>query len=210
MPTIEILIAFLVAASVFAYMPGPGTLYTAAQTIARGRRAGLMATLGLHLGGYVHVIAAAAGLSVLFHAVPVMYAVLKLVGAAFLIWLGIKLIVQKTGPDDSVPEVNARSGRSAFIESITIEVLNPKTAIFFLAFLPQFTDVSAALPLWAQFLVLGSIVNVLFSSADLICVFMAGAIVERLKHSERAQKIARRLGGGLLIGLGANLVLQRS
>lgn len=210
MPSIEILIAFLLAASIFAYMPGPGTLYTAAQTIARGRRAGLMATLGLHLGGYVHVIAAAAGLSVLFHAVPVLYVVLKLVGAAFLVWLGIKLIVQKTGPDDSVPEVNARSGRSAFIESITIEVLNPKTAIFFLAFLPQFTDVSAALPLWAQFLALGSIVNVLFSSADLICVFMAGAIVERLKHSEHAQKIARRLGGGLLIGLGANLALQRS
>ena len=85
MPSIEILIAFLAATSVFAYMPGPGTLYTAAQTIARGRSAGLMATLGLHLGGYVHVIAAAAGLSMLFHAVPFMYVILKLAGAAFLI-----------------------------------------------------------------------------------------------------------------------------
>lgn len=210
MPSIEILIAFLAATSVFAYMPGPGTLYTAAQTIARGRRAGLMATLGLHLGGYVHVIAAAAGLSMLFHAVPVMYVVLKLAGAAFLIWLGIKLMVRNTRPDESLPEVKARSGRSAFVESITIEVLNPKTAIFFLAFLPQFTDASAALPLWGQFLVLGAIVNVMFSSADLICVFMAGAIVERVKHSERAQKLARRLGGGLLIGLGAHLILPRS
>ena len=207
MPSIEILIAFVAAASVFAYMPGPGTLYTAAQTIARGRSAGLMATLGLHLGGYVHVIAAAAGLSMLFHAVPVMYTILKIAGAVFLVWLGIKLIVQRR--DDSIPEVRVKTGRSAFIESITVEVLNPKTALFFLAFLPQFTDGSAVLPLWAQFLVLGCIVNLMFSSADLICVFMAGAIVERLRRSSRAQIIARRVGGSLLIALGANLVLQR-
>ena len=111
MPSIEILIAFVAAASVFAYMPGPGTLYTAAQTIARGRSAGLMATLGLHLGGYVHVIAAAAGLSMLFHAVPVMYTILKVAGAVFLVWLGIKLIVQRR--DDSIPEVRVKTGRSA-------------------------------------------------------------------------------------------------
>ena len=210
MPSFEILIAFFAAASVFAYRPGPGTLYTAAQTIARGRRAGLMATLGLHLGGYVHVVAAAAGLSVLFHGVPVMYTVLKLVGALFLIGLGIKLIVQKTAGNDTLPALAVKSQRSAFVESVTVEVLNPKTAIFFLAFLPQFTDASAPLALWVQFLILGSIVNVMFSSADLICVFMAGAIVDRLKRSERAQKLARRLGGVLLVGLGVNLAPQKN
>lgn len=85
MPSVEILLAFVVAASVFAYMPGPSTLYAAARTIAGGRRAGWFAALGIHLGGYVHVIAAAVGLAVLFQAVPVMYVALKLAGAAYLI-----------------------------------------------------------------------------------------------------------------------------
>ena len=103
MPSFEILIAFLATASAFAYMPGPGTLYTPAQTSASGRSAGLTATLGLHPGGYVYLLAAAAGLSVLFHAVPVMHTVPELVGAAFLNWLGIKLIVHKTGLGGSLP-----------------------------------------------------------------------------------------------------------
>lgn len=146
MPSTDLLVAFLAAASVFAYIPGPAMLYTAAQTIARGRSAGLMATLGIHLGGYLHVIAAAASLSMLFHTVPILYTVVKLAGAVFLIWLGLKLICQKAPQSASMPAVQHRSARRAFIESITVEVLNPKAAIFFLAFLPQFTDASASLP----------------------------------------------------------------
>ena len=91
MPTSDILIAFFLAASVFAYLPGPAMLYAAAQTMARGRRAGWFAALGIHIGGYVHVLAAAFGLAILFQMVPVLYLILKLVGAAYLIWLGIKL-----------------------------------------------------------------------------------------------------------------------
>jgi threonine/homoserine/homoserine lactone efflux protein len=208
-PTTELLIAFLAATAVFAYMPGPAMLYAAAQTMSGGRSAGLVAALGIHLGGYAHVIAAAAGLSVLFHAVPVLYTLVKLAGAAYLVWLGIRLI-RRAGEASLAPlPARAGSGRPAFLESVAVEVLNPKTALFFLAFLPQFTDASAALPIWTQLLLLGTIVNLMFSSADLICVLLAGAALERLRRSSRAQRIARRAGGALLIGLGVNLALHR-
>ena len=208
MPPIELLIAFVGAAAIYAYIPGPAMLYAAAQTIARGRRAGLMAALGIHLGGYAHVVAASLGLSVLFEAVPPLYLALKFAGAAYLIWLGARMFLQPDSP--RVDLAGMKTGSRAFVESMTVEILNPKTAIFFVAFLPQFTDLSAAFPLWLQFLILGTIVNAMFTSADLVCVLMAGAIMRRLRNSNASRMIARRVGGTLLIGLGARLALQRS
>ncbi len=209
MPSSELLIAFLITTAIFAYIPGPAMLYAAAQTIARGRRAGLMASLGIHLGCYVHVIAAAAGLSMLFHAVPMLYMLVKLAGAAYLVWLGISLFRARV-EDVALPGIEAKSGRRAFLESISVEVLNPKTAIFFMAFLPQFIDASAAFPIWVLFLILGTIVNLMFSSADIVCVFLAGAIVTRLRRSNHARRLMQRAGGALLVGLGTHLALQRS
>ena len=211
MPSYELLLAFFVTTAVFAYIPGPAMLYAAARTLAGGRKAGLMAMLGIHLGCYVHVIAAAAGLSVLFHAVPVLYTVVKVAGAGYLVWLGISLLRAKAQATDvEVPKLGVKSGRAAFFESILVEVLNPKTAIFFVAFLPQFTDPAAAFPIWAQFVILGTIVNLTFSSADLFCVAVAGAVVAKLKRSGRAQRLMQRAGGGLLVGLGVHLALQRN
>ena len=210
MPSLDILLTFFVTTAIFAYVPGPAMLYAAAQTVARGRSAGLMASLGIHLGCYVHVIAAAAGLSILFHAVPTLYLAVKLAGAAYLVWLGFTLMRAKTGGAGGQPLVEAKSARRAFFESITVEVLNPKTAIFFVAFLPQFTDASAAFPIWVQFLLLGALANLMFSSADLVCVFLAGAVVSRMRRSGRAQRLMQRAGGTVLIGLGAHLALQRT
>lgn len=210
MPSPEILLTFFVTTAIFAYIPGPAMLYAAAQTMARGRFAGLMASLGIHLGGYVHVVAAAAGLSILFHAVPTLYLAVKLAGAAYLVWLGFTLMRAKAGGDGHLPAVEAKSARRAFFESITVEVLNPKTAIFFVAFLPQFTDAAAAFPVWVQFLLLGTVVNLIFSSADIVCVFLADAVVVRMRRSSAAQRLLQRAGGTVLIGLGAHLALQRS
>ena len=210
MPSFEIFIAFLATTAIFAFMPGPAMLYAAAQTPARGRWSGLMATLGIHLGGYVHVMAAAAGLSVLFHAVPLLYMVVKLAGAVYLIWLGISLFRAGTHGTETQAGIGLKSGRRAFLESITVEMLNPKTAIFFLAFLPQFIDPAAAFPVWVQFMLLGTIVNMIFSSADLMCVFLAGAVFGRLQRSSRVQKLMQRTGGAILVGLGAHLALQKS
>ncbi|MEM9044550.1 MAG: LysE family translocator [Pseudomonadota bacterium] len=210
MPPFETLLAFAAATLVFAYMPGPALLYTAAQTIARGRSAGLMAALGIHVGCYLHVIAAAAGLSYLFKAVPTLYLALKIAGALYLIWLGLNLIFKRDETASEVDVIPHRSNRKAFVESVMVEVLNPKVALFFIAFLPQFIDPTASLPVWAQFLILGTIVNFAFTSADLVCVLMAGAVMKRLRSSAGAARLMRRAGGGLLIALGTHMALQRS
>lgn len=207
MPSFDLFLAFLAAAAVFAYMPGPAMIYAAAQTLARGRKAGFMAALGIHLGGYAHVIGAAFGLSVVFALVPTAYWVVKLAGAAYLIWLGLTMMLRRG--DGEPATAQAKSPRRAFLESIVVEVLNPKTAVFFIAFLPQFADPAATLPLWAQLLILGTVVNAMFSSADIFCVLCAGAVVDRLRRSGRAQRVARMLGGGLLLGLGGKLAFDR-
>lgn len=210
MPSTELLVAFFATTAIFAYIPGPAMLYAAAQTMARGRWSGLMAALGIHLGGYVHVFVAAVGLSVLFHAVPVLYMAVKLVGALYLIWLGVSLFRAKAQGGVVLPGIQPKSARRAFFESVAVEVLNPKTAIFFMAFLPQFIDASAAFPVWLQFVVLGTIVNLMFSSADIVCVVLAGAVIARLRQSSRAQRLMRRAGGAVLVGLGVHVALQKS
>ncbi|WP_377289929.1 LysE family translocator [Rhizobium sp. SG2393] len=210
MPSTDLLLAFLLTTIMFAFLPGPAMLYTAAQTIARGRRSGLMAALGIQIGGYVHVVAAAAGLSALFHAVPVLYAIVKFAGAAYLVFLGLRLFFRKPEAGSEPARPAAQDGRRAFFESVSVEALNPKTALFFLAFLPQFVDAAATLPIWAQLLILGTIVNLIFSLADVVCVLLAGLVVTRLRRSGRAQRLMQRAGGAVLVGLGVNLALHRS
>lgn len=210
MPSYELLAAFFVTTALFAYIPGPAMLYAAAQTMARGRFAGLMAVLGIHVGCYVHIFAAAAGLSVLFQAVPWLYLAVKLGGACYLIWLGFSMLRSKLEDGMASVMIEPKSARRAFVDSIIVDVLNPKTALFFLAFLPQFVDPAAAFPVWLQFLILGVAVNLIFSSADLVGVLLAGAMVGRLKRSSFAQAIARRAAGTVLMGLGVHLALQRS
>ncbi|WP_112662485.1 LysE family translocator [Microvirga flavescens] len=210
MPSLELLIAFFLTTAIFAFIPGPAMLYAAAQTLARGRLPGLMAALGIHLGGYVHVVAAAAGLAILFHAVPVIYMAVKFIGAAYLIWLGILLFRAKAHGDAGMSAIQPKSGWRAFFESITVEVLNPKTAIFYMAFLPQFIDASAAFPVWLQFVLLGTIVNLMFSLADVVSVVLADAVSARLRRSSSAQRLTQRMGGAVLVGLGIHVALQKS
>ena len=206
MPNLELLIAFLVATSVFAYMPGPSTLYATAQTLALGKRGGLFAALGIHAGGYVHVIAAALGLAALFEIIPILYTIMKLAGAVYLVWLGVKFFLNR---QTLVVDAGQASQKTTFWQSATVEILNPKTALFYVAFLPQFTEVGATFPLWVQLLLLGTIVNIMFSSADLICVFLAEKLSSKFKNSELSGKIANRIGGGILIALGVNLAIGK-
>jgi threonine/homoserine/homoserine lactone efflux protein len=208
MASTEVLIAFAAATALFAYFPGPALLYTAAQTLARGRRAGLMAALGIHIGCYAHVIAATLGLSAVFRYVPEAYTALKIAGAAYLVWLGFQML--RGGGTDAAPKIAPKSAHRAFAESIVVELLNPKVAIFFIAFLPQFVDPAGSLPIWLQSLILGVIVNLAFSSADLVTVFAASAVVRRLKKSGTAERFARWIGGGLLIGLGIKLGFEKT
>lgn len=209
MPSYDLLLPFFVATSVFAFVPGPGMFYAAAQTIARGRRAGWLSALGLHLGGYAHIAAAAFGLTLLLEAVPALYTVVKLAGAAYLIWLGIGLLTSRRPTDSRTVEARARSRRAALRQSIVVEVLNPKTALFYLAFLPQFTDVSAPMPVWGQVLVLGAVVNVMFSATDALCILLSHKLTTLFAASRSASRLARRIGGGTLVALGVGLAASR-
>ncbi len=211
MASYELLAAFLVTTALFAYVPGPAMLYTIAQTMARGRAAGLTAVLGIHLGCYIHIVAAVAGLSVLFQAVPWLYLAVKVGGACYLIWLGFSMLRARLSDDTTGSfTIGQKSSKRAFIDSVVVEMLNPKTALFFLAFLPQFVDPAAAFPVWLQFLILGVAVNIIFTSADFVVVMVAGLAAGRLKRSAFAQGVARRGAGGILMGLGLHLAWQRS
>ena len=207
MPPIELLIPFFAATLAFAILPGPAILYTAAQTIACGRRGGLFAVFGIHVGGAVHVVAAAAGLSAVFAHVPEAYAILKIVGAIYLVWLGIQILRSKAG--GSVPGVAQKGQRRAFLDSVLVEVLNPKTALFFIAFLPQFVDPTAGWALWLQFIVLGTIVNLAFSTADVVTVFVTNRMVRLVTQSSLGERLARWFSGSILVGLGVHLAISR-
>lgn len=208
MPGFDTLLAFIIATAIFAYIPGPAMLYATAQTLARGARAGLMAALGIHVGGYVHVLAAAFGLAILFDLVPPLYLALKLIGAAYLIWLGVQMIRTRNARVNATPQ-GSRDPVRAFRQSMTVEILNPKTALFFVAFLPQFSDPAAALPIWAQLLILGTVVNIVFSSADLVCVALAHRMSRLLTRTGQATARAKTLGGSILVGLGLTVAIDR-
>ncbi len=206
----ETFLAFVTATALFAYMPGPALLYTAAQTISRGRRAGFMAALGIHIGCYVHVLAAAFGLSTLFAVVPTLYFALKVLGGLYLIYLGVQMIRTRSVTAAPVPDLPAKSARRAFVDSVFVEVLNPKVAVFFIAFLPQFVSPEAGLPIWAQFTILGVFVNFAFTSADVVTVLFASEVKKRLARASRLQDLTKWIGGSLLVGLGLKLAADRS
>lgn len=205
----ETLTAFAVLTLAVAYFPGPALLYTAAQTIAHGRRAGFMAMLGIHLGCYVHVAAAAFGLSAVFKHVPELYVAVKLAGALYLVWLGIGMIRSKLGGGEEVVMAPPKNVKRALRDSFIVEILNPKVALFFIALLPQFVDPAGSLPVWAQFLILGTIVNFAFSSADFVTVLGASAVIQTMKKTRTGFAFGRWLGGSLMIGLGVKLATDK-
>lgn len=202
----DLFLLFLSATLTFAVMPGPAVIYVVARTLAEGRAAGLWASLGVHLGGYVHVFAAVAGLSILLHAIPLLYTALKLVGAAYLVWIGIALIRTRS---TSASVSMLQSERRSFWQSALVEVLNPKAALFYLAFLPQFTTTDAGLSIPLQLLALGIIVNLAFSLADVFYVLAADGLHRRLARSGAVLWV-QRTGGAILVALGFNLALSRT
>lgn len=204
MPPIEQLVPFFIAAVIFAFIPGPAILYTAAQTMAKGKRGGGFAAFGIHVGGFFHIVAAAAGLSAVFNHAPLAYTILKICGALYLIWLGIGMIRGKLDASE-IPHMKGRLKKKVFLDSMMVEVLNPKVIIFYIAFLPQFVDPAASYPLWLQFIILGTINNILFTIVDICVIFLTSAVIRGLKKSARSQKVMRWISGSTLMGLGINL-----
>lgn len=202
MPEFERLVGFFVAALVLAAVPGPGMLYVTARTLAGGRRDGLASTAGTAIGGTVHVVAAAVGLSALVTASATAFTVVRYAGAAYLIYLGVRMLL-RVRRDGLRPVVVRDTGSwlAAFRQGAVIEALNPKTALFFLAFIPPFVDPAAGPVLW-QFVILGGVVVVLNTLADVVAVGLAGVAYGRFAAREREPRWPKVASGTALIGLG--------
>lgn len=210
MASAELLTALVVAAVSYAVVPGPGTVYVAAQAMMRDPRAAIRGAVGLHVGGYVIVIASAAGLTVLFNAVPVIYQGLKLLGAGYLVWLGIRMIFLRPGAEevDRLRRSGKRQPRT-FSQGVLVEMLNPTTVVFYVAFLPQFIDPAGGLPVWVQFVVFGVLINWIFSLGDVVAIVIALKMKSRVAAGALGQRVVRWIGGSVLVGLGLRLAADR-
>lgn len=205
MPSLETLLVFIAAAMVMNLSPGPSNFYVLSRSVAQGAGAGVLAAAGLAIGGLVHVVAATFGLSLLFAATPFLYTALKVVGAGYLVYLGIRTFLAKVEPDISM-SLGHRAGARILRESVLVEVLNPKTALFFIAFLPQFVDPSKAVA--PQFLVLGFIVTLTAIPCDIFVALGAGKAARWLRGNLAIQRWQNRVSGGILVGLGAYVGIE--
>ncbi|SFU57272.1 Threonine/homoserine/homoserine lactone efflux protein [Methylobacterium sp. 174MFSha1.1] len=210
MPDPTSLALFVAAALVLAVTPGPGLFYVAARSLAGGRSEGVASSLGTGLGGMVHVVAGGVGVSALVLASAELFAALKLVGAAYLIWIGYRTLRAARREQAAMPAEAGPAGGSgrAFREGVLVEALNPKTAAFFLAFLPQFVDPAAG-PVALQFMVLGSVSVALNTLVDLAVAVAAGRLRRGAATRPGLVRRLREASGAAMIALGLGLALAR-
>ena len=200
------LLPFFAAAVLLAITPGPGIAYVVARTVAGGRAEGLASCFGTALGGLVHVLAAAFGLSLLVAESAVAFALVKYLGAAYLIYLGIRLLLRK-GDIPAIDQVGSQGVLRALLEGVAVEALNVKTALFFLAFLPQFA--SAGSPLAAQLVLLGTICVALNTLVDVVAALAAHRMLMSGSVRAARARLLNRLSGGTMLSLGLYLALVR-
>ncbi|HUO15624.1 MAG TPA: LysE family translocator [Verrucomicrobiae bacterium] len=198
---------FLSAALLLAIAPGPGMLYVLARSLAGGKREGILSAAGTFLGGMVHVVAAALGLSIVLAESAAAFAAVKYVGAAYLCFLGVGMILdaRKDRGGLSVEPTLARPVRNPLWQGMATEVLNPKTALFYLSFIPQFVDRSGG-HVFAQFVILGAISVSMNTTADLLVIALAGPLGEKIRSSAKFRRRQRTVTGAIMIGLGTYLV----
>jgi threonine/homoserine/homoserine lactone efflux protein len=193
------LAVFALASLALAVVPGPAVLYIVAQSIHGGRRAGVVSALGVANGGLVHVLAAVIGLSALLAASAEAFTAVKILGAVYLVWLGIRTLLST---DDRIGGRAAeRTLARTYRQGIVVNVLNPKTALFFLAFLPQFVDPHESTR--GQLALLGAVFVVIALSSDLVWALVAGTAGAVLRRSRTFLRIQRYVSGTIFVGLGA-------
>ena len=209
MPELTHLALFFAAALVLAVTPGPGIFYVVARTLAGGRAEGLASSLGTALGGVVHVLAGSVGVSAVVLASGELFAGLKLIGALYLIWLGLRTFVSAR---EYEPILSARAAYNgplrAFREGVLVEALNPKTAAFFLAFVPQFVDPAHG-PVALQFVVLGCLSVTLNTLADIVVVLVASNLRRRAAARPTLIRRMREVSGAAMVTLGIGLALAK-
>jgi threonine/homoserine/homoserine lactone efflux protein len=204
-PDAHALLLFAGAGLLLNVTPGPDLLYILGRSVSQGRQAGLLSALGIGAGCLFHVTAAALGVSALVLAVPVAYDVVRWAGALYLVWLGVKAL-RSQGTALEVQAMAATSPRRIFVQGVITNALNPKVALFFLAFLPQFADPTRG-PLAPQLLLLGAIFTVNGTLVCLVFALFAARLGEWLKTRYGVTKLLDRATGGLFIALGLRLAL---
>ena len=209
---------FLTAAVLLAVAPGPGMLYVLARSLAGGKREGVLSALGTFLGGMVHVFAAALGVSVVLARSALAFSAVKYAGAAYLCFLGVRMILDARKQDTLKPETFPAADFSSAITSgrrnplwqgVATEVLNPKTALFFLSFIPQFVNRGAG-HVFLHFVALGTVSVILNTSADLVVILLAGPLGKKIRSSPVFRRRQRTLTGAIMIGLGTYLATSES
>jgi threonine/homoserine/homoserine lactone efflux protein len=207
MPTGSTIAVFLLAAIALAVVPGPAVAYIVTQSIDQGRRAGVFSALGVATGGLVHVTAATVGLSALIASSATAFTVVKLVGALYLIVVGIRRILSGDAAD-----VEPRALRAPLVriyrQGVIVNVLNPKTALFFLAFLPQFVDPDRG-AVWPQVALLGVVFVSVAVLSDLTYALVSDAIAGRIRRTGTGARVRRWLTGGVFVALGITAAAAR-
>ncbi len=205
MPDWSTVVLFAAAAWILVFTPGPNTLYIIARSVQQGRRAGIVSSLGVEVGTLIHVGAAAFGISALLMSSAVAFSMVKYAGAAYLIYLGIKTLLTREKPA-AAEAVEEKSLRRAFSQAVVVNVLNPKSAIFFFAFLPQFVDAERGAAA-TQILFFGAIVVVLGFTSGSLYSLLAGSIGNVLRGNLKFLRAQRYFAGSVYLGLGAATAL---
>ncbi|MFI6391596.1 LysE family translocator [Nonomuraea sp. NPDC050547] len=208
MPDISTLALFAVATLAILVVPGPAVLFIVTRSVAQGRAAGMVSVLGVHAGSLVHVAAAALGISALLAASATAFTIVKFAGVAYLLFLGIRKLLSKPADEEAV-EFPVQSRRRMFWEGFVVNVLNPKTAIFFLAFLPNFTSPESG-PIGPQILLLGAIWVVLGLASDGVVALASSALAGRMRRSIKARRRLDVGSGVIYIGLAALLTGEKA
>jgi threonine/homoserine/homoserine lactone efflux protein len=205
-PSASTLAAFAAAAFVLIAVPGPNMIYLVARSLTEGRRAGLLSALGIETGTLVHTAAAAVGLSALLASSATAFAVVKYAGAAYLVYLGLRAFLGRDGGEERGAAAAPVSGGHVYRQALLTQVLNPKVAIFFLAFLPQFIDPDrAAAP---QILVLGATLVVMGLAIGAFTALAAGSLSELRRRRARGRPWGRWASGAVYVALGAYAALS--
>ena len=202
MPDATTFAVFALACLAFLAIPGPSVFYIVTRSLVQGRRAGVTSMLGVQVGGLVHVVAAAFGVSALIASSATAFTVVKYAGAAYLVFLGVRKLLTRDIPEDV--EIEPRTPRSTaelFGHGVVVNVLNPKTALFFLAFLPQFVDPDAG-PVAPQMLVLGTLLVGLGVLSDGTYALVAAGAGNKLRSAARARRRLEKISGGVFVALG--------
>jgi threonine/homoserine/homoserine lactone efflux protein len=195
------LLLFAGASFALLVVPGPAVVYVVMRSLDQGRTAGIVSVLGVETGTFAYALAAAAGLTGLIAASEIGFTIVKYAGAAYLVHLGVRKLLERDEPQDARPSARSR----LYLSGLLVQLLNPKIAIFFLAFLPQFVDASNG-PVAIQMLLLGTIFTLLALLSDGAYALLAGAAGGRLRAGGRLAK----LSGGVYIGLGVSAALSGS